>query len=73
MGNKLHQIGASFYRHPWRVIAAWIMILGMLGGIAATQYKQPTSAITIPGVAGANAMDRMKNYFPKLAAARRAS
>lgn len=65
MGNKLHQIGASFYRHPWRVIAAWIVILSMLGGIAATQYKQPTSAITIPGVAGANAMDRMNELFPE--------
>lgn len=64
MAQFLHTIGAFAFKYPWRVIAAWLMLLGVLG-FAAAQFMQPTSpAISIPGTAAQQAIDRAGELFP---------
>lgn len=63
MAKYLHLLGALAYRHPWRFIAGWVVILGLLGVLAAT-FMQPTSSdISIPGTAAQRAIDRADELF----------
>lgn len=64
MGNILYKIGGLFYAHPWRVVVGWVLVLGLFGGIAATQFKQPSNAITIPGTAADTALNTLSDRFP---------
>ena len=64
MDRMLQKIGRGAYRHPWRIIAAWLVVLGVLAGVATLNYKAPTTAITIPGTAGQSALDKMNQLFP---------
>lgn len=64
MGNNLHKLGAVAFAHPWRFIAGWIVILAILGGLAA-YFMQPTSSsISIPGTEAQKALDRVNELFP---------
>ncbi len=63
MAKYLHLLGALAYKHPWRFIAGWVVILGLLGVLAAT-FMQPTSSdISIPGTAAQRAIDRADELF----------
>lgn len=61
----LQKLGRTIYRNPWQTIAVWIVALAVLGGVAATQFKEPSSAITIPGTAANAALDDMNRLFPE--------
>lgn len=64
MAQWLHKIGAFAFTHPWRVLAGWLVILVVLGGLAA-QFMKPTSpAISIPGTDAQKAIDRAAELFP---------
>ena len=64
MGKFLRSVGNGAYRHKWLVIASWIIILVVLGMLAKHFYKQPSSAISIPGTAAQKALDRFGELFP---------
>lgn len=64
MANKLHNLGAFAFAHPWKMIIGWIAVLGILGFLA-VQFIQPTSAsISIPGTDAQKAIDRANELFP---------
>ena len=64
MGSKLHKLGAAAFNHPWRIIGMWLVILAILGMLAA-QFMKPTStAISIPGTEAQKALDKMDELFP---------
>lgn len=63
MAGFLHKLGLATYRHPWRVIAAWLVILAVLGGAAAYFMKPTSSSISIPGTDGQKAIDRAEELF----------
>lgn len=65
MAKFLHRVGAFAFNHPWRIIASWVVILGILGFGAHQFMKPPTSAISIPGTEAQKAIDRAKELFPK--------
>jgi len=64
MGKFLRSVGNGAYRHKWLVIAGWIIILVVLGMLAKHFYKQPSSAISIPGTAAQKSLDRFSELFP---------
>ena len=64
LGKTVHKLGDVTFRHPWRVIISWILVLGLLG-FAASQLMQPTSSsISIPGTEAQKAIDRAGELFP---------
>lgn len=64
MGRFLHKLGAFAFAHPWRFIAAWVLLLGILGGLAYTFMKPTTQSISIPGTQAQKAIDRLNELFP---------
>lgn len=64
MAKHLHKLGAWSFKNPWRVIAGWVAILGLLG-VLAFHFIQPTSSsISIPGTEAQKAIDRVGQIFP---------
>lgn len=64
MGNFLHAVGRFGFRHPWRVIAVWIVILIGVIVAATLNYKAPSSAISIPGTKAQTALTELNTLFP---------
>lgn len=64
MGQKLHKLGAFAFGNPWKVVAGWVILLGILG-FTASQFMQPTNpAISIPGTEAQKAIDKASELFP---------
>jgi RND superfamily putative drug exporter len=69
MATLLYRLGRVSFRHPWRVLAVWlIIILGILGGGLALGGKTNDS-FAIPGTESQNAIDRLAAVFPSTAGA----
>ncbi|HEY1085580.1 MAG TPA: MMPL family transporter [Candidatus Saccharimonadales bacterium] len=64
MGKGLHKLGAFAFKHPWRIVAVWLVILAVLGVGAATYFKAPTAALTIPGIEAQKGINRASELFP---------
>ncbi len=64
MAQWLHKIGLGAFTHPWRVVAGWLLLLAVLGGLAAHFIKPTSSAISIPGTQAQRAIDRASELFP---------
>lgn len=64
LGKQLHKLGDMAFAHPWRVVAFWIVTLGILGA-GAVYFMEPTSSsISIPGTKAQQAIDRAEELFP---------
>lgn len=64
MGKGLHKLGAYAFKHPWQIIAGWLVVIALLG-FGASQFMKPTSsAISIPGTEAQKALDRAGELFP---------
>jgi len=64
MGKFLDVIGAFAFKKPWLIIASWLVVLGLLGGLAAYNYEPTSNAISIPGTEAQKAIDRAGEIFP---------
>ena len=65
LSRQLGKLGGSSFSHPWQVLSAWIIVLGLLGFLAA-QFMQPMStAISIPGTEAQQAIDQTSELFPE--------
>ena len=64
MGKGLHKLGAFAFSHPWRIISAWIVLIAILGLLAAHFIQPTSSAISIPGTEAQKAIDRANELFP---------
>ena len=65
LGKQLHALGRFGYRHPWRIIGTWIIILASCGYLASHFYKAPSSDISIPGTKAQQAIDHVEALFPE--------
>ena len=68
MGKGLHKLGLFAFRHPAWVVFVWVVIIAVLGLLAAQNFKPTSSSISIPGTEAQQALDRMKELFPKAGA-----
>lgn len=64
MAKTLHKLGAWAFKHPWRVIGAWVVILGLVSFTAFTYMKPTSSSLSIPGTDAQKAIDRVSEIFP---------
>ena len=65
MSRFLYRIGHFAGRHPWRVLAAWILVAvtafvlnGSIGGA-------PDESFTLPGADSQRAADAIQDRFPQ--------
>ncbi len=64
MATFLYRLGRSAYRHKKAVLLAWVLLLAVLGGLAAGFAKGTTTTLTIPGVESIKAGDLLQERFP---------
>ncbi len=64
MGRFLHTIALLAFRHPWRVLGLWLIILATLIATMTIFMKPPSSAISIPGTPAQQAIDHVGELFP---------
>jgi putative drug exporter of the RND superfamily len=69
VATLLYRLGRFSFRHPWRMLAVWlILMIGILGGGVALGGKTNDS-FAIPGTESQNAIDRLEAVFPSAAGA----
>ncbi|MDO4908654.1 MAG: MMPL family transporter [Corynebacterium sp.] len=63
MANYLYKLGRAGYRHAWRFIAVWAIILALFG-IGAAQLSRPIgNHFTIPGIDSVTTQEKMQELF----------
>jgi RND superfamily putative drug exporter len=69
MSRLLHRIGGSAARHPWRALAAWLVALIVVLGLAGTVGGALNDNYTIPGTGSQRSYDLLKDRFPQMSGA----
>ena len=64
MSTLLYRLARLAARHPWRVVAAWLVALVTLGGLAAGFGSTPTNVVEIPHAKFQTVMDRLETRLP---------
>ncbi|WP_150306872.1 MMPL family transporter [Planctomonas psychrotolerans] len=69
MAHSLFRLGTLAYRHSWRVLSAWLLLLALFigGGLALGGATEESFAI--PGTESQEALDRLSAVFPQAAGA----
>lgn len=65
MSTLLYALGRWSYRHPWRVLVAWLLLLGIAGGSAAVFMKGTDNAFSIPGTESQAGIQQLSRSFPQ--------
>ncbi|MFT4298934.1 MAG: MMPL family transporter [Aeromicrobium sp.] len=66
MSTFLYQLGRWAFRHSTRVILAWIALILVAGGAAATLGDGTRNEFTIPGSQAQEAFDSLERTFPEI-------
>ncbi len=64
MAEKLLKLGEVMFRLKWWVVAVWVVIMAVLGGIATQVGFNTTSDISIPGTQAQQTLTRFNELFP---------
>jgi len=67
MSSFLYRIGRASYRARRRVVAAWLLVLVLLGALAFTIGGKFDDSFKIPNAASTIALDQLKATFPEAA------
>lgn len=65
MSVLLYRLGRFAYRHPWRFILTWLVILGAVLGLASISGGKISSAITIDGTESQSVIGQLRTSFPE--------
>lgn len=65
MSTLLYALGRWSYRHPWRVVVAWVLLLGIAGGGAALFMKGTDNSFSIPGTEAQEGIELLERSFPQ--------
>jgi RND superfamily putative drug exporter len=63
MSQLLYRVGAFVARRAWAVIVAWLAVIGIVGGIAATAGGTFSTAMTIDGTDAQKTIDILQSEF----------
>ncbi|MFE5730502.1 MMPL family transporter [Streptomyces sp. NPDC056528] len=67
MASRLYAWARLMVRRRRWVIATWIVLLAVVGGLGATLHGKRTTEFTVPGVEAQQAQDLLKEKFPPAA------
>ncbi|MFT4215018.1 MAG: MMPL family transporter, partial [Microbacterium sp.] len=65
MSTFLFSLGRWSYRHPWRVLVAWLILLALAGGGAAVFMKGTDNSFSIPGTEAQEGIALLERTFPQ--------
>ena len=65
MSTLLSSLGRWSYRHPWRVLSAWLALLTVIGVSALTFMSATDDAFTIPGTESQAGIEALERTFPQ--------
>ena len=65
MSTLLYALGRWSYRHPWRVLVAWVLLLGIAGGSAAAFMTSTDNSFSIPGTEAQEGIELLDRSFPQ--------
>ena len=65
MSTLLFSLGRWSYRHPWRVLVSWVLLLGLAGGGALAFMKGTDNAFSIPGTEAQEGIQLLERTFPQ--------
>ncbi|WP_442576836.1 MMPL family transporter [Microbacterium sp. F51-2R] len=65
MSTLLYALGRWTYRHPWRVLVTWLLLLGIAGGSAGLFMQGTDNAFTIPGTEAQAGLEQLSRSFPQ--------
>ncbi|MDL5351478.1 efflux RND transporter permease subunit [Microbacterium sp. zg-YB36] len=65
MSTLLFSLGRWSYRHPWRVLLSWLLLLTIVGGSAGLFMKGTDNAFSIPGTEAQEGILLLERTFPQ--------
>ncbi|MFV0374907.1 MMPL family transporter [Microbacterium sp.] len=65
MSTLLSTLGRWSYRHPWRVVIAWLLLLVLAGGGALLFMKGTDNTFSIPGTEAQEGIQMLDRTFPQ--------
>ncbi|WP_426321444.1 MMPL family transporter [Microbacterium sp. E-13] len=65
MSTLLYALGRWTFRHPWRVLVSWLLLLTLAGGGAALFMKGTDNAFSIPGTEAQEGIQLLDRSFPQ--------
>ncbi|KQZ85019.1 transporter [Microbacterium sp. Root166] len=66
MSTLLYALGRWSYRHPWRVLVSWLLLLGIAGGGALAFNQGTDNSFTIPGTEAQAGLEQLNRTFPQV-------
>lgn len=69
MSTFLYTLGRWSFRHPWRVLSAWLLILALAGGGVALFAKGTDNTFSIPGTESQAGLEMLSRTFPQVSGA----
>ncbi len=67
MSGILYDVGRWCFRHRGRVLAAWLLVLAVAGGLAGLLARPMSDSFSIPGAPSQVAYDQLRMTFPEAA------
>ena len=65
MSTLLFSLGRWSYRHPWRVLIGWLLLLAIVGGGALAFMKGTDNSFSIPGTEAQEGIQLLDRTFPQ--------
>jgi RND superfamily putative drug exporter len=62
--NRLHRLGLASARHPWRTIAAWVLVIVAVGAAATTWGGALRDNWDVPGARAQKGLEQVREHFP---------
>lgn len=66
MSTLLSSLGRWSFRHPWRVLVAWLIILAAAGGGALVLQQGTDNSFSIPGTEAQDGLEQLSRSFPQM-------
>jgi RND superfamily putative drug exporter len=66
VSTALYALGRWAYRHPWRVLTSWLLVLILAGGGAALFQQGTDNTFSIPGTESEAGLEELQRTFPEV-------